>query len=112
MTGEMSYINPETGVDSNGECWPIHLAIANAIGGTLKPFDVYQGPYIVIGGDLTVGNSPYKVPLQRLGIIRLWICPDNEGIMLELYREDTEESIPFWNYEDDAVEAAIELLGL
>ena len=106
MTGEMSYINPETGVDSNGECWPIHLAIAKAIGGTLKPFDVYQGPYIAVGGDLTMGNSPYAIPLQNLGIVRLWICSDDYLEMV--YREDTEESIIFWD-EHSAILAAMDL---
>ena len=112
MTGEMSYINQETGVDSNGDCWYLHLAIAKAIGGTLKPFDTYQGPYIVFGGDLTIGNSPYAIPIQHLGIVRLWICESDLPGMFELYREDTEESAPFWDYEEDAVEAAIELLNL
>jgi hypothetical protein len=105
MTGEMFYINPETGEDSNGECWPIHLAIAQAVGGTLKPFDVYQGPYIAVGTDLTVGNSPYAMPVRGLRIIRLWVCSN------EVYREDTEESLPFWD-EEDAVNAAKEILNL
>jgi hypothetical protein len=28
------------------EAFPIHFAIANALGGTVYPFDQYQGPYI------------------------------------------------------------------
>lgn len=88
MTGEMHYINPETGEDSNGDIWESHLAVAQAVGGTLKPFDVYQGPYIVIGADTRVGQSPYALAVRGLGIVRLWIG-DNH-----VYREDTEETEP------------------
>ena len=88
MTGEMHYINPETGEDSDGNIWESHLAIAKATGGTLKPFDQYQGPYIIVGGDLTVGNAPYAMPVQRLGIVRLWLTEDG------VYREDTDQIEP------------------
>lgn len=38
MTGEM---------DQNDlKDWPIHQAVAEALGGRLQPFDVYAGPYI------------------------------------------------------------------
>ena len=93
MTGEMSYINPETGVDSNGESWPIHLAIAKELNGELKPFDSYQGPYITIGGDFVVSpSSDYRIPIQGFGIIRLWIFWENEFEM-KICREDTEKSV-------------------
>ena len=110
MTGEMPYINPETGEDSNGEFWPMQLAVAKAIGGTLKPFDVYQGPYIVVGGDLTVGNSPYAIPVQNLSIIRLWIGDDDKGTFV--YREDIDHAKYIFPCEHDAIEAAKELLQL
>lgn len=40
MTGEMC------NADVTREEYPIHFAVADAIGGTVDPFDVYQGPYI------------------------------------------------------------------
>jgi|TARA_R100001530_G_C4231517_1_gene132776 hypothetical protein len=56
MTGEMSWINQD-GEDSNGDEWRTHAAVAKAVGGTLRPFDVYQGPYISLpkGGRLWLG---------------------------------------------------------
>ena len=103
MTGEMYHID-QNGNDSNGECWPIHAAIARAIGGKLQPFDVYQGPYIVIGSDVRIGERPYQLAVQNLGIIRLWIVSD-DGAFGQVYREDMEKlSESFW-YDDE--EAAI-----
>jgi len=108
MTGEMSYINPNTGIDSNGEEWPLHLAIAKAVNGTLKPFDNYQGPYIVVGKDLRVGNSPYDMPVQHLGIIRLWVIDDGT-----IYREDNDQTANFFPYDEmSACEAALSLLEM
>jgi len=113
MTGEMIYIDQETGEDQDGNVWIYHLAIAKALGGTLKPFDMYQGPYIVFGEDLTAGNSPYAMPIQGLGIIRLWITSDGSLTdMFSIYREDTDESIPFWPCEEHAIESAKEILRL
>lgn len=43
MTGEM-YKS-----DVTEEEYPLHFAIAKALHGTVEPFDVYQGPYVVIG---------------------------------------------------------------
>ena len=107
MTGEMHYIDPKTGEDSNGETWPLHAKIAQELNGEIKPFDVYQGPYVVIGGDLTIGNIPYAMPILHLGIIRLWICEDATGSFV--YREDIDKAEPFWN-DEDVVSAAMELL--
>jgi hypothetical protein len=45
MTGEMGWIKPD-GTGSNGDCYPIHAAVAKAMRCTLRPFDVYCGPYI------------------------------------------------------------------
>lgn len=47
MTGEMGSID-KNGVDSNGDSWPIHASIARQLKGELRPFDVYQGPYIYV----------------------------------------------------------------
>lgn len=40
MTGEMNK------ADVTREDYPLHFAIADALGGTVEPFDVYQGPYV------------------------------------------------------------------
>jgi hypothetical protein len=100
MTGEMPYIDPETGIDSTGEEWPIHLAIAKAVGGRLRPFDQYQGPYIVVGEDVRVGTPPYQLAPQGLGVVRLWLDSD-DGAVGYVYREDTEtKSEPFLLHDD------------
>ena len=105
MAGEMNYINSETGEDDSGNVWNIHAAIAKAVGGTLKPFDQYQGPYIVVGTDITVGKSPYQLVPTHLGIIRLWVCED------VIYREDNEKTAPYFPYDElSAVDAALSLL--
>lgn len=41
-TGEMSDVDPDE--------WPIHKKVADALGGELRPFDQYQGPYIAWEG--------------------------------------------------------------
>ena len=58
MTGEMSQFDAD-----HGEEWALHRSIARAIGGKVRAFDVYQGPYIQPkeGGRLWVGvadNAP------------------------------------------------------
>ena len=111
-TGEMS----QAELDAHGrDEWPLHYAIADALGGVVKPFDQYQGPYIAIGGDLRVGNEPYALAPRLPGLVRLWISSDDgyDGIV---YNEDTEEqSAPFplngSTAADDAVEAAKMLLA-
>jgi len=94
MTGEMYQVNPEE--------WPLHFGIAEGLKKEskkveVKPFDYYQGPYIVIGDDITVGSCPYKIPVQNMGVIRLWLIPDEDGSdFVRLFREDTEQtSEPF-----------------
>lgn len=110
MTGEMAWIRPD-GTDANGEVWETHAAVSQAIGGELHPFDVYQGPYIVIGEDISVGEVPYRIPLRGLGVIRLWLT-SSDGVHGRVYREDTEEeSEVFWCMDTEgAVRAAQELL--
>lgn len=82
MTGEMLSIDPVTGIDSDGEKWYLHAAIAKALGGKVMPFDKYQGPYVLIGresdDDITRGEPPYSQPIQGLGIVRLWLVVDEE----------------------------------
>ncbi len=58
MTGEMS-----SPVDR--EEWNLHAAIADAFKGELRPFDVYQGPYVLIKH-------------KNGGNFKLWIVPSNE----------------------------------
>ena len=95
MTGEMYSINAK-GEDSNGDVWRTHAVVARAVKGTLKPFDVYQGPYIVVGQDIRAGCAPYAMPVRGLGVIRLWLNTE-DGVIGTIWREDTEtESDPFW----------------
>ena len=63
MTGEMSC------ADVTREAFPAHFAIADALGGTVHPFDVYQGPYVLARGH------------------RLWISDDGNGAVV--YDETT-----------------------
>ena len=115
MAGEMNWIGQD-GVDATGNEWPIHAAIAKAVDGELKPFDQYQGPYIVVGADLVVGEPPYGVLIQNQGCTRLWLCsPEDElgDSHCYIYREDTEESSELFFCEDTATAIAMakRLLG-
>ena len=112
MTGEMAYINQE-GIDSNGEVWELHAKIAQAVGGELKPFDSYQGPYISVGGDIvTNSGSCYRMPIQHLGCIRLWLIENDQDYMYPyVYREDNEKCANFDLYDvESAICAARSLL--
>jgi len=110
MTGEM-YAITQDGVSEDGERWPLHAAVARATGGTLKPFDRYQGPYIVMGEDVRAGIPPYDAPVLLVGVKRLWILSDRYG-RATIYREDTDEtSEPFeWDDEVTAVSLAKKIL--
>lgn len=104
MTGEMhaSEVTRDT--------FPTHFAIAEALGGSVKPFDQYQGPYVVIGTDIRIGTSPYACAPRGLGIVRLWLCSD-DGVLATVYNEATDaQSEPFF-YEDteSAIAAACEV---
>lgn len=46
MTGEMGQIGQDGYDPLNKEYWTAHAAVAKAVSGVLRPFDVYQGPYI------------------------------------------------------------------
>jgi len=111
MAGEMSWIKQD-GTDSDGNVWETHAAIAKAVGGYLRPFDQYQGPYITVGGDVVVGIPPYGVPAQHLGVVRLWLCNDEDGLCY-IYREDIDKSsfAFFCGNTDAAIAEARALLG-
>ena len=100
MAGEMYSIDPVTGIEPDGTEWPYHRAMAAAVGGTIQPFDSYQGPYVLVGEDSLIGNTPYRV----LGgpALRLWLVEDYKG--LHVWREDIDRlSSPIW---DDPILAA------
>jgi hypothetical protein len=107
MTGEMAWV-AQDGKDSNGDIWAYHAILAKAVGGELRPFDVYQGPYVVVGPDMTVGRSPYSHPVQNMGVVRLWLGY-NEEMGDYIYREDIDESIAFYD-EKSLVAAAKEIM--
>jgi len=111
MTGEM-YSITEDGVYSDGDKWSLHVAVAQAVGGSLKPFDRYQGPYIVIGEDIKTGHTPYEYPVMHVGATRLWICKEKNGLA-KIYREDTDMTSESFHWEDEdmAIRLAKELLN-
>lgn len=103
MTGEMH------ASEVTRENFPLHFAIAAALGGEVKPFDQYQGPYVVIGSDVRAGAPPYAVAPLHLGVVRLWLS----GHMVDgfgfVYNEASEKtSKPFPLYQEDARERAVE----
>ena len=117
MAGEMPYIDPVTGETPDGEVYTLHAAIAKAVGGTIQPFDTYQGPYVVVGKDVRMGERPYQLAVQGVGVIRLWVGSDAgwPDYLARVYREDTDTlSEPFEAYgphaEEGAVGAALSLM--
>ena len=84
MTGEMH----ESEVTR--EAYPTHFAIADAVNGTVRPFDQYQGPYV----------SAAKA--------RLWLCSD-DGYLATVYNEYGERESFQFPYDDEtaAVDAAL-----
>jgi hypothetical protein len=89
-TGEMS----QAELDQNGrQEWPLHFAIADALGGVVKPFDQYQGPY---------------VELPEEGRLFIYSEDGAEGVV---WNEDTKQSSePFLLHEsaeNEAVDAAL-----
>lgn len=73
MTGEMSRD------EVTEENFPIHFAIAKALGGTVHPFDQYQGPYI--------SNFP------DVGA-KLWLQVHGEGPGFQIYNSINEKLSP------------------
>src|SRR5574341_1070698 len=101
------------------ENYPLHFAIADKFHGKVIAFDQYQGPYVVIGKDVRVGNSPYAIAPRGMVIVRLWLCSDDGGAYF-IYNEANErkseeflllrEGGPISN-EQQAVWAAEEVLA-
>lgn len=84
MTGEMSK------ADVTREAFPVHFAIADELGGSVHPFDVYQGPYIRARGH------------------KLWLM-DDEGFCV-IYDETTHlQSVPC--FDGDAALIASDLIA-
>ena len=117
MTGEMYHIDQE-GKDDSGNEWTMHAAIAKALraegyDATLQPFDQYQGPYILVGKDVRLGQRPYQLTVQNMGVIRLWLT-QTEDEWPCVWREDTDEHLALTlipNDTDDAIACAKELLA-
>lgn len=104
MTGEMIR------EDVTPEAYPTHFAIAKALGGTVEPFDQYQGPYVLIGEDIRSGSEPYAVTVRGLGVVRLWLCSE-DGAFGYIYNEANEKQSSFFPLNADitddlAVDAA------
>ena len=120
MAGEMYAIDSITGQEPNGATWPLHAAIAEAVNSLfgakaeIKPFDQYQGPYIVVGPDVRIGPPPYALAPIHLGVVRLWVHTTGD-FLAQVYREDTDTfSDPFPMHgpfaNEEAAEAALTLL--
>jgi hypothetical protein len=64
--------------------YPDYFALADSIKkklhikASVEPFDVYQGPYVHIGGEVKLGNAPYQV---SIGGMSFW--KDEEGMWIE-----------------------------
>ena len=67
MTGEMHKS------EVTREAYPLHFQIARNYRGTVKPFDQYQGPYVLIKGR------------------RYWLCSD-DGVLACWYSESDDAS--------------------
>ena len=121
MTGEMHHIDQD-GKDDSGNEWTTHAAIAKALrdegyDATLQPFDQYQGPYILVGKDILVGERPYQLAVQNMGVIRLWvISAEVDGFLQghsQIYREDADNLSDTFLQDDfeDAIACAKELMA-
>jgi hypothetical protein len=106
MTGEM--IRSEV----TREAYPLHFAIADEFGGSVEPFDQYQGPYVVIGSDIRVGEEPYQVAVLGHGIVRLWFIQDENGECTIFNEANDLTSVPFlWEDVSGAIAAARSILN-
>lgn len=82
MTGEMSRD------EVTEENFPIHFAIANALGGTVHPFDQYQGPYI---SDLPNGG-------------KLWLIDNGFGPGLRIWNERNDRTSGVFYFSETALQ--------
>jgi hypothetical protein len=80
--------------DVTRESYSLHFAIADALGGKVRPFDMYQGPYVVIGNDVRIGIEPYAYCPPGTAT-RLWLCSE-DGCGGAVYNEaNDKQSKPF-----------------
>lgn len=98
------------------EAYPLHFAIADAVKGRVRPFDQYQGPYVVVGPDIRAGCEPYAAIALHRGTVRLWVVSE-DGATAQVYNEASElRGSLFHLYpsgeevEQAAVESALEAL--
>jgi hypothetical protein len=79
MTGEMSVVTKEA--------YPLHFAVVERFGGSVHPFDTYQGPYI-----------SYKT---NVGYARFFLVTD-DGVFANWYNETSFRYSPTFTATDDA----------
>ena len=91
MTGEMSK------ADVTREAYPIHFAIADALGGDVRPFDVYQGPYV------------YVPARGRMRARKFWLISE-DGFDARIYDEISDRQSPrFFVFADSPADYVTEL---
>ena len=81
MAGEVRQVNPDE--------WPTHKAIADAVGGRLRPFDQYQGPYIAWKGKRLFIHHPEKM-WRALILGEGWVYGFDDA---EYAREQVEDAL-------------------
>ncbi len=81
MAGEMRTVNPTE--------WPIHKAVADALGGRLRPFDEYQGPCIEFEGRRLFIHHPEKM-WRALILSEGWVHGIDDA---ECAREQVEDAL-------------------
>ena len=97
MTGEM---HPS---EVTREAYPLHFAVADALDGTVHPFDHYQGPYVSIGPNNWIVPTGAFYP-KGLGIVRLWFQGGKYGVMI--YNEVNQRGSKW--FPKDCSECAVE----
>lgn len=81
MAGEMTCVH-------SGE-WPTHKAVADALGGRLRPFDQYQGPYIAWKGKRLFIHHPERM-WRALILGEGWVYGFDDA---EYAREQVEDAL-------------------
>lgn len=95
MTGEMH------SSEVTRESYPLHFAIADALGGEVRPFDQYQGPYV---------SGPKGKFWISAHCERCEYSHEHETGLLVVYNERTGAQAICMNSPADVVSAAIETL--
>jgi hypothetical protein len=96
MAGEMA-IDPETGKDDQGNVWNLHLAVAKDLGGELRAFDHYQGPYVLFHGRKiwiqAENDLELRVAIERVGnvgpcphVSEPFMAHDDEEMVIDMVR--------------------------